>query len=75
MTYQREMLTLPVRRHVGPGNHDPREELREHLRIEAVGFLGGFGDDPELLGIGQHKRDMKNQNIRRTVGQSGSFVQ
>ena len=53
MADQRPVLALPGRGPVRLGDHVAGEELGEDLGVELVGLLGRFGDDPELLGIGQ----------------------
>jgi hypothetical protein len=37
-----------------PVTRSKREEFREHLRVETIGFLGGFGDDSEFVGVREH---------------------
>ena len=53
LSHQGTVLALPGRGHIRLGDHVPRQKLRENLGIQAIGFLGRLGDDPELLGIGQ----------------------
>ena len=48
------MLTLPGCGKVSLWDHVHREKLRQNLGIQAIGLPSGFGDDPELVGIGQN---------------------
>jgi hypothetical protein len=48
------MLALPGCGPIGLGNHVQRQELGQDLGVQRVALPCRFGDDAELLGMGQH---------------------
>jgi len=54
VAYERTVLTDPRRGLVSLRNLVSSQEFGQDLGVEPIGLLDRFGDDPELVGIGQY---------------------